>query len=583
MSMITEQILRVLQEDKRCVFEHELEESICAHIELTVNKTTQIHIKVVLMTNSPRARIPDAQMTATSNGKALLPYDVSNVCAALLSKYKAANMQTITRKRQPKSFTELVFAVPDILNPENFVGYAKKGWGKSTTEQAVKYFANTIGGIYAQYGPNATKSDFETYRDEEVKRIYEAKYQRPCKDGNVISRRREQIYNGVNIRYYQARVVQQFLFDHYPELGWPAEPIPVAAHCVTGSKENIKTISYEQYIKMCTLEKRLCEASVSYAYAALCEVICALRVGESGAPLIGDFEIREGYGRYYVGHQLDDRGGRTNVLKTPASYRYVAFGSFVCDMVQLRKKQLLEQGFSPEEIPQMPFASKQSAPNDFLRKSDVSSFVRKLLTLVGCDDVWLEKEAERMYAAAAATGNRDDVDIGAHELRSTLATFLGNGGVNICTLDAYLGHENKENKSIDYASWESAENISKMIERAIHLGSLCKTCNPAFTPVSVSDDCAFALMGNTAYLFQTTKDLYIDMDVSSLEPGDEILLQLPPTFTSGDLLQRPRPDTVDDKRSRPVLPALPMSEEIERWIQEAYAIDLSDIIVKYGG
>lgn len=582
MEIITKSNLDELHDSGKCVIEHTLADNIIAHISLK-REEDQVNIRGYLISQNPRKKIPDInQMTAISKSETLLPYDVRNVCTTLMRRLDLARMPSITRERHTKSFAERVFAVPDIYNPDNFAPYVKKGWGKTTTDQAVKYYANTIGKVYEQYGEEATKTDFETFRDREVEKIYQAKYQRPCKDGVVIKHRREEIYNGVNTRFYQAAAVQKFLLQNYAELGWPTERIPITAHCIMASKEEIKTISYEQYIKMCTLEKRLCEAGVAYAYASLGEIICGLRIGESCAPLIGDFDLWDGYGRYYVAHQIDENGRRTDVLKNTASYRYVSFGTFLCDMIQLRRMQLHDKGFAEDEMALIPLGSKSEAPHNFMSKSKTSSFVRKLLTLVGCDDAWLTKEAERMFVASIAAGNRDDVDVGAHELRSTLATLLGNGGVDVNTLDAILGHTNEKNAKIDYASCESAERISRMVERAINLGSLCATRNPAISPVHVSDTCSFQMAGNTSYNFHTTEDMYVEIDVESLECGDAIQLLLPANSTAKDLLRRTPLDMIESKRIRPILPVHPASKKIEQWISEAYGIDLSDIISRYG-
>lgn len=479
-------------------------------------------------------------------------------------------------------------SVDGIFDPQNYNQYiqkekkTQKGWRETTTEQAVKYYANTIGKVYERFGKDASRSDFEVFREEEVTRIYHSNFQHPCKDGAVIKRRRENIYNSLNERFRRASIVQKFLLDHHPEMDWPSVPIPVAPRYSTPSNENIKTITYEQYVKMHVFLWRLCVARVPHAYASTGEVTQGMRVGESCAPLVGDFDVRAGYGRYYVGWQVDSNGNRTDVLKNDASYRYTFFGQFVCDIIALRKKQLREDGFTDEEADLLPFASSAEAPHQFLKKAKVSAFLRELLVLSGCDEKWLEQQADKIFAAAAVAGNRDDTDIGAHELRSTYATLTANGGIDADTVDALLGHVNKRNAKKDYASWETAEEICQKLERCIYLGSLCGTRNPAITPVEIKPEEGYKLRGNTTYRFVASADMYLAFDIVALEGCDEINVQLP-AASECVLLRRTPQDTLESKRSRPILPELPDPDVIEKWIKEAYEIDLTDIIRRYGG
>ncbi|MGM9602427.1 MAG: hypothetical protein ACI3W5_12715, partial [Faecousia sp.] len=394
---------------------------------------------------------------------------------------------------------------------------------------------------------------------------------------------RERILDGVNQRFAQAAIVQQYLLEHHSEISWPQTPIPVMPHILTPSIENIKSIEYEQYIKLKTLIVRCCHARVPYAFAASGTVICAERMGESCAPLIGDFEIYGDFGRYYLEYQIDNDNQRTDELKNEYSERFVAFGQLMIDLINLRKAQLAEDGYSDAEIFIMPFGATASAPYEFLNKAKVSSFVRKLLTLVGCNEQWLEQQANKMFAAAEAEGNREDLDVGAHELRSTIATFAGNGGMSTEMLDAYLGHVNPRNKKGDYSTLEDAERVCRILDRCLLHGSLCATSNPAITPVPITVSHSYHLEGNSAYRFQCDTDMYVEFDLTTLECGDNITIQFPAECKSNVLQRRTVPDTIADKRTRPILLKLPDPETVEKWITEAKQIDLTDIIKHYGG
>ena len=584
MELINKTVLDQLKAGKKYTATKTITENIDVNITLSPQEQETVRIEAWLMQKSPKQKISEiGKKNIVSRNYNTLPVDVNNVCRSLLDSYVKLHAPIVVRNKSSKAFRDRVLSIPNIFDPSNYTPYTKRGWGETTTLQAVNYYACTIGDFYTEYGEDATITEFQKFKDDEAARIYKTQYNRPCADGNVVKKRREQIYNGLNIRFSQALIVQRFLLEHYPEMGWPQTPIPVSIHTVTTRDENIKTVDYEKYVKFVTLIVRCCEAQVPHAFAASGTAICAERMGESCAPLIGDFELREKIGRYYVGHQVDGKNQRTDILKNEDSYRYVVFGQLMIHLINLRKNQLFERGYSIEQIVMMPFGARNSDPYAFLSKSEVSTFVRRLLVLVGCDAQWLEQEAIKMYAAAEASGNADDVDIGAHELRSTLATFLGNGGMPPEMLDAYLGHQNENVKKDTYSSWEAAETIAHILERCLPYGSLCATDNPAQSPVTVGVPCSYQLAGNTAYRFHCETDMYVEIDLTTLECGDVLLVQLPAECETTALHRRTIPDTIEDRRTRPVLPHLPSEETIEQWIAEAREIDLSDIIKKYKG
>ena len=187
-------------------------------------------------------------------------------------------------------------------------------------------------------------------------------------------------------------------------------------------------------------------------------------------------------------------------------------------------------------------------------------------------------------------GNEEDLDVTAHLLRRTIATFWANGGVPIEYVDAILGHENPENKKINYASIDKAQEICAMIDRAIHLGSLCQTCNPAYTPVDISSNTSAKLKGNASYSFIVQEDTFVSLNLSCLEAGQPIKITVSDsipqlTLFADSLLDKnnllsPR-DTIETNHSSPILPALPSPEEVESWIREANQIDLTEIIMKW--
>lgn len=579
MILITKDIVDQLRHKGKYTFTAQIENNIDAKVFLTRKEDDEVFVRAYLMTRTPNERIDEvSEATCTVRSMDMLHIDIRDLCNKLIKKLRDFRTPPVlSSKRSMKDFAERVYAVPNVLLPESYKKYVPRGWtSKSTVAKAVSYYANTIGTkVYGVYGYDATIDDFMVFLEQECDTIYDRQYAHPTKDGRIIKQRREGVYNGIAKRFDMARAVQMFLLEHAPEGEWPSMPIPTLPRYVAASAEEIKSIHYEHYIKLCTLLKRLCEMEYPLAFNALGEVCNGERVGESCAHLIGDFELQEDFGRVYIDYQLDEDGNRTTILKNEYSHRFTFFGGFLREMVLLRTTQLASRGYSESEYALMPFGAYADTPYTFIDKKKVSSFIRKLLKLVGCDEKWLEAEAEKMFVAAKAVGNSEDLDTPAHLLRRTIATFFSNGGMPLDYVDAVLGHANEENLKKDFASWDKAKEIAAMAERSIWLGSLCSTKNPAYTPVPLCGNRDFLLDGNSRYCFRAEEDTYIEIDITALDGDAGLHVIVPDTYRTTSFQLRNPADTTTSRSVRTIPPKLPDKEEVEHWIREAEEIDLS--------
>lgn len=582
--MISKSILNNLKAGNAMKMEASVTDNLVARITLKPLETPKIKVAVYLATQAPAQRIADvAAMTATVQDYIAIETTVSNLISALVTRYKAKTTPLVAKMRRAEDFCGKVLDIQGIYNPDNYNCYTKKGWKKTTTEQAVSYFAHTFGRFYKIYGIDADEHDFAAFRASQVDTLYQRKYERSESVGEAkVKSRRDALYDSLNSRWKQAAIVQRYLFDCHPEVGWPETPIPITVSTCCARSEQVKSISYEQYVKVLAILARLCQKEIPYAYAGLLEAVCGARIGESCAPLIGEMQIDGNYGRYYIDHQINQYGERTEQLKNEASYRFVFFGAFLCDLVRLRVEQLKQAGYTEAEIASIPLASKHNTSMEHLKKTRVSTFLREVLELVGCDAAWLEAAAVTMFTNNFISGNADDIEICAHKLRAMLTTLLANGGVDANTVDAILGHESVNNSRKDYATWSAAIAIIHKIQRCINLGKLSSSKHVAETPIVVSDPSYFLLDGNNSYEFIPEQDMYMEVNIKSLEPGTALDLELPQAALDC-LQQQSMPLKEGYYDTCPVLPVLPATETINQWVDEVNKMDLMNLIQKYGG
>lgn len=140
--------------------------------------------------------------------------------------------------------------------------------------------------------------------------------------------------------------------------------------------------------------------------------------------------------------------------------------------------------------------------------------------------------------------------------------------MSINTVDALLGHVNENNKRIDYAGWDNAEEIVGMLNRCFFFGSITESVNPAYSPVTVSNTSIIA-EGNNEYCFAIENDGTLTASFEALEADDGIIIRTYGCDFEIPIAVQTITDSVDSRRSRVVLPVLPDLNEIEKWIHQA--------------
>lgn len=496
---------------------------------------------------------------------------INAVALALIRSFttqSAKNNSPVKRQHTTKVFKQQVEAVPGIRSPASFgIRKTKRYLAQSTLDARVSYFIETIGGMYQHFGTfDVPEAMQEAYRDNLIAEIYNRQSRN---EAGAYQR----IANSVNQKWREANEILEFCRTADSQSVWPANPIPYAPALSAGSVELLKVLPQERYIKCLVLLYRACLAEIPEAYACAGCVTCGMRIGESSALVIGKFEVNGQLCRYYVDHQIDKNNQLTDKLKNDYSYRYVPIYGLMIEIVNLRRKQLENKGFSDAEINDSFLGSDNSSLTTPVKRSRENHFVKELLQLSGVN----AEEMELIIASATSDAGKDsEHSFTSHLFRRIQASYAANGGCLQREVDAMLGHENDENDKLDYATWDAMSTLTQKLSRAIYTGSLSPTINPAHTPVALNKNISFNLLGNYAYHFVAESDGYISADVSTLETDSPLVFTVSRnTSNKVDITPLPISDTKEQKLMRPVLPKHPTEKEIESWINEAWSIDIS--------
>ena len=470
-----------------------------------------------------------------------------------------------TEKRTRGSYSDLavrIEAIPGIRDPKSY-GIRSHGryWAQSTVDDTVDYATNTICRMYSEYGSlHITEEEQIEFINKEINRIVNQKNKHALNPAS-----RDAIADGINQRWKRVNVIIDFCRYIEPEEDWPDSLVTFAG--IKGyTPELVKVLPYHRFIIAVRLLVNACFAGIQSAFAGAGLVLLGMRVGESAAIRINKIEhnVLDSLCRYYVDHQITGKGEITDKLKNEYSYRYVFINGIMWDIIQLRKKQLIDAGMNEDDIENAFLGSDNNDPHKPIKKAKVSAFLKNLLLLSGCK----REEIQIMESEARGEKGYDsDHDFAAHLFRRNFASIARNGGIPIEVVDALLGHENKTNRNKDYAGWDDAREITSMINRCFYFGNMMKSGNPSYETIPLANSC-YILNGNIQYEFEVATDGYLEFVLTSNESNCPVEIKIQGVSPT-DLTINPITDTPADRRNRMIPSRVPSKEEIDEWIHQA--------------
>lgn len=542
--------------------------------------------------------IKGAKNTRTSTQDAL-EIDEGYVINTLIEAWQNHNEDAKPRK-SPESLNEWqelaanIRSLKDelIANPKNFEEYkspGQRGWSKSTIAGDLTYLTDTlIPKLFVVYGNKPSEDDIWEFLERENGR-YESNEKTSYNDSEYM--REMRLLEAWNGRINKLRRIQcylAYLNETHKDLKVPYCNFNFLPKYNVALREKIKSIGHERYIKAVILLIRLCEVGIPYAFAAAGEFLMGLRVSESCAPLAGDWEIYADEltgvpcGRYILDYQIDSETlQRTDVLKSPSAHRVVFYTYVMARIISMRREQLLNYGYSEDEIAIMPFASYRSTPHEFLSPTRVSTFIKRVLQLAGCTDDWVM--AKMTQITGKPVTEVDPRDLTAHILRRTLATFFANSSMAPADLDQFLGHkQNSENRE-DYLTEDMLYRMCKEIDRAIYFGDPSSSLNSAYRSYALLSGMKYNLDATPNAEFVAEEDLELDIAIFPLLRGSTVLeIEYPDGKVAKDMQNKLACMSIsrDESKALVVMPQ-PTQIEIEQWIAEANAVDISGLLEIY--
>ena len=292
--------------------------------------------------------------------------------------------------------------------------------------------------------------------------------------------------------------------------------------------EQCKALDWEVLVTLAAL-LRLCMAVTPLALGGILMMCSMLRTAEATAPQFGDILFFENFAVYAVLWQSDG-SVRIADLKSDSAYRLVIIPKFALDCILKRMEELRAQGISEDALKHAYVVSASDDPFRPANPNELSSFVRKLLTEIGCSEDFWAAAAELMHREPDELPNGKPLsDLLCYVLRRSGCTYLCNcSGLDPCIVDVIMGHLLRR-EDMHFTDEVKREEIWAMI--ADHMECIVldpeHSAHPAFSPremTPVSPSKIIRAAAHSCFQLRVTDEMIkagtIRLVVDTLECGD---------------------------------------------------------------
>lgn len=446
-----------------------------------------------------------------------LPEKMQFLAGRLTKKYQETAKKVAPMKLANKPFSQAY----ESLTDEERTSLCPPTWrAESTRKQGLAYFSSTMLPLLDAIGLEIDAIDRN--------KILEAMQRAAEKNGNFIG-------NPLATAGKVAQHVKDFntlyprLCNLRPQYGLPEVVLHVPGQTKNVQVEQCKALPEEIRIQLAAILLRLIPNGL--ALGGILMLTAMTRTAEACAPTFGDIVFLDTFAVFGVLWQSDGKV-RIPDLKTASSYRVIILPRFAADAFRMRMSWLRDQGFSDEDILKMPVVSAPNDPTHMASPNDLSSFLRKLFSLLGFTSSYWDAVDSMMRLEPDLNEDKTPLqDPTAYVLRRNGCTMCCNAcGMDPDLVDALMGHALSRRCTTAWDryirrpdNWpDIAEQMEKVIYHPDH------SANPAFCPISIHSDMdVFSpKSGNPRYQFVAKSDRAIDVEiqVDTMEAGDSITL-----------------------------------------------------------
>lgn len=497
-----------------------------------------------------------------------VPLIEKRVVARLIKKYEAYHKKPAA---SVPAGDNLYTAAYDSLSDDQHRLMCPITWkAENTINQCLGYFRNTVLPLLDPYGTDICASDITEILKNLSEKIKANQGPTPLLSEEQVIARHITDFN----RLYPK------LQGSIPELDLPNVIFPSSVGIRRAQTEQCKALANDVLIRFSALLLRL--ISNGLAMGGVMMMTGMTRTAEACAPKFGEILFRGNYAVYGVVYQANGKI-RVADLKTTSSYRLVILPKYAVDCLNARMDYLRQQGYTDDMIREMYVVTKANDPEVMAASTDLSAFLRKLLSLAGCNNAYWEgaEKLLRQEPDKEHDGIGASLDQAAYVLRRNGCTLCCNVcGMDTGLVDAIMGHRPSRKALTNWNAYlrrpDNWPTIAEKLERAVFHPA--HSANPAFLPIDISAGKKIVKTeGQIIYRVRADPsggNIDLVVKAETLERGDVITLLHPRPAKQilADAL------TLDSTQG-PILGAVHDQSYYKKYLDEADAIDLSNFMV----
>lgn len=306
--------------------------------------------------------------------------------------------------------------------------------------------------------------------------------------------------------------------------------------------------------------------------------LLGLRPSEACAVEIGTLTLESDY---LVCPVLVQMQGKKKVdrLKTDAAYRSAVGPYLAVFFARKRLDYLQSLGYSQEQLQVMPLVSSPKSPVTSASGSELSAYVRQLLSACGCSkEFWHSAAILMVKEPDISPESMAEKSVEAYVLRRDFITrALNCCGMSAVDVDYLVGHANRAPHMKDYTSPEIQQVLAAQLERYVF--SPTHTRNPLFRAVPAVPG-TICLQSFPAYRLcnQSNEPVLVDINLETLDGGGTILVRTTGQMKCAEYRDRCSIDDPELRAERPIM-LLPHPENYYlQQIEIANTIDCSPFL-----
>ena len=459
------------------------------------------------------ADIGDIRKDAPNRAAAELK--ASEMLTKLLNDYRKANRKVVERRSSGRTAKNTITENNQIISAFNAVKNMEtvNNWGPQTTRSMVKWFERNFFAFLSDI--IASEMPFE--KSIVVDHIISVESKNTDLDFNLPK----------NVRRYLR--VTQLIYNCMRSVD-SSLPIFIwyEGEDIVYTMEDNRGYELMKYLRtnvhLGFREKVETEISVNpyIARAAAIQDSCGARTGEAAAIQSSEIIDYDTFLCIKICYQDDDSGGRTNVLKTPNSYRYVVMDEWGESVVRRCNNVIRDLDNSDEYR---------------VTESELSKWVKTMLVSAGLTPEEIDAWRSDMLLEVETPGRKVEKDVTAYILRRNRCTIWDHiCGYTSEELDAQMGHAADTNRD-----WTSAEVLQQLSCKAKKFNLGKET--DAGTRISAGGN--YVLIPDRSVQFEAIEAMDVTITMNSLTSGDAIKI-----ITNGTVNHLDKTSYRDDRVER---------------------------------